>query len=312
MEGVMSEPRYFAHRAADAVERERRELAQQVADPLTRRRLERLGIAPGWRCLDVGAGAGSVARWLAAKVGPTGWVVATDINPRFLGDVHLPNLEVWRHDIEAEELETAHYDLVHCRAVLMHLAHPEQALLRMAMAVRPGGWLCLEETDWTSFGAADPAHPAAAAFTRRSRALIEYVHATGMVQVDFGRRLRRLIEHLGFVEVGHEGVTWIRRGGEPAARLRQLAGHLLRAAIIQAGVLTAEECKANDQLLTDPSFTFVDVTSFAAWGRRPGSPGAAAEGEHERSWSLTMGVSPHPPHRRDAHDESPHDRHHED
>lgn len=165
-------------------------------------------------------------------------------------------------------LEPAYYDLVHCRAVLMHLAQPEQALQRMAAAVRPGGRLCIEESDHASFGAADPTHPDAAAFTSRSRALIETLHTTGMVQVYFGRRVLSLIEQLGFVEVGHEGVTRIRRGGEPAARFRLMGGQLVRDTILRAGVLTAQEWQEDARLLADPSFTFVDVTSFAAWGRR--------------------------------------------
>lgn len=57
----MSDRHYFAREAPDALERERRELAQQLADPITTRRLTGLGITEGWRCLEVGAGAGSVA-----------------------------------------------------------------------------------------------------------------------------------------------------------------------------------------------------------------------------------------------------------
>ena len=108
--------RYFAKESPDAFERERLALLTQHADPITTRRLTDLGARPGWRCLDVGAGDGSVARWLAALVGPEGRVVATDLNPRFLAGHGLPNLEVRRHNILEDELEPAHYDLVHCRA----------------------------------------------------------------------------------------------------------------------------------------------------------------------------------------------------
>ena len=38
----------------------------------------------GARCLEVGAGSGSMALWMAARVGETGHVLATDINPRFV------------------------------------------------------------------------------------------------------------------------------------------------------------------------------------------------------------------------------------
>ena len=63
-----------------------------------------LGVGPGWRCLDVGDGDGSVARWLAGRVGPEGRVTATDLNPRFLGGHGQPNLEVRRHNILEDSL----------------------------------------------------------------------------------------------------------------------------------------------------------------------------------------------------------------
>jgi hypothetical protein len=69
---------------ADAFERERLGLLCQALDPLTQGRLDRLGVQPGWSCLEVGAGAGSVARALAARAGPGGRVVATDVDTRFL------------------------------------------------------------------------------------------------------------------------------------------------------------------------------------------------------------------------------------
>ena len=107
----MSENRYLAKDSPDAFERERLALLTQFADPITTRRLTDLGVGPGWRCLDVGAGDGSVARWLAGQVGPEGRVVATDLEPRFLVGHGLPNLEVRRHNILEDELETAHFDL---------------------------------------------------------------------------------------------------------------------------------------------------------------------------------------------------------
>src|ERR1700740_2592078 len=66
-------------------------------DPGTFRRLGMFGPLAGARCLEVGAGAGSVARWLAAQAGPSGQVIATDTNPRFLTDAEETGVEVRRH-----------------------------------------------------------------------------------------------------------------------------------------------------------------------------------------------------------------------
>ena len=86
-------------------------------------------------------------------------MVATDADPRFLGGTAAAGLEVRCHDILADPLEPGHYDLVHCRALLCHLADPRQAVRAMAAAVQPGGWLLIEDADYVSLVAADPAHP---------------------------------------------------------------------------------------------------------------------------------------------------------
>ncbi|HMB08474.1 MAG TPA: class I SAM-dependent methyltransferase [Isosphaeraceae bacterium] len=106
-------------------------MLRHLTDPITFRRLTHLGVGPGWRCLDVGAGDGTVARWLAGRVGLGGRVVATDINPRLLDGNGCPSLEIRRHDI----LEEGHYNLVHCRTLLMHLA----CSLRALVSTRPDG-----------------------------------------------------------------------------------------------------------------------------------------------------------------------------
>jgi SAM-dependent methyltransferase len=266
----MAENRYFAKDSPDAFERERLALLTEIADPIAARRLTDLGVGPGWRCLDVGAGDGSVARWLARRVGPEGRVVATDLNPRFLVGHGLPNLEVRRHDILEDELEAAHYDLVHCRCVLQHLPDPLQGLRRMVDAVRPGGWLFVEEIDLGSVGATDPRHPRAAEFDRTARPLWATRQATGPMDSTFGRRLPALVERFGIRELGHEGVTLIGRGGDPTARFGRMSEALLRGRFVAAGVLTEADFDERDRAYDDPSFWFTGLTFFGAWGRRPG------------------------------------------
>jgi SAM-dependent methyltransferase len=218
----------------------------------------------------VAAGDGSVARWLANRVGPDGRVVATDLNPRFLLGHGPPNLEVRRHNILKDDLEAAHYDLVHCRTLLMHLPDPLRALRRLVNAVRPGGWLLVEEADGSaSFGAVDPGHARAAGFDRTSRVLWATLKADGTMDMDFGRRLPALFEGLGVRDLGHEGVTLAARGHDPMARFMQMTSELLRERFVAAGVLTGADFDELDRALDDRSFWFVSFTLFGAWGRRP-------------------------------------------
>jgi SAM-dependent methyltransferase len=139
--------RGYVFDTAERLERERLETQSSVRDPFTRRSLDDVGVATGWRCLDIGAGTGSVAAWLHERVGSAGHVLATDLETRWLQPLEAPNLEIRRHDIVSEPLEASHYDLVHARLVLMHLPQRAAVLEKLVAASRPGGWLVLEDYD---------------------------------------------------------------------------------------------------------------------------------------------------------------------
>ena len=104
-----------------------------------------LGIGPGWHCLEVGAGSGSIARFMSERVGPTGRVVAIDINTDWIPASLAANVEVRRHDIGVDDLAKGAFDLVHERAVLTFVPEREAALTRMIAALKPGGCLLVEE-----------------------------------------------------------------------------------------------------------------------------------------------------------------------
>jgi 2-polyprenyl-3-methyl-5-hydroxy-6-metoxy-1,4-benzoquinol methylase len=117
--------------------RERLGLLETALNPGSIRHLETLGVDAGWRCLDVGAGSGSISEWLCRQVGARGHVLATDVDTRFLDELKYPNLEVLRHDITIEALPERVFDLVYARTVLTHLAGRDVALQRMAAALNP-------------------------------------------------------------------------------------------------------------------------------------------------------------------------------
>ncbi len=116
-------------------------------DASTFRHLDRLGVGPGWRCWEVGAGGRSVPDGLAERVGPGGLVLATDIDTSWLDGAGPPQLEVRRHDVGADPPPGTGFDVVHARLVLTHVPQRDEALAAMVRALRPGGWLLLEEAD---------------------------------------------------------------------------------------------------------------------------------------------------------------------
>jgi len=146
---------YVFDATRDQSELERLQAIEKVFDPATKCRMTSVGIAPGWRCLEVGPGAGSILHWLANTVGNAGWVTGVDINPRFLAQQSGSNWNVIEGDIRNVELGDTRFDLIHARYVLIHLADHKAALERMFAHLKPGGWIVLEEPD---FSAARPIH----------------------------------------------------------------------------------------------------------------------------------------------------------
>ena len=133
---------YYLNTAFD-LEAQRLKYLEEISDPGSRRLLACTGVDVGWSCLEVGAGAGSIAAWLADVVGSAGSVVATDIctaNLDWLGG----KVTVVAHDVAREPLPLAAFDLVHCRFVVEHLSDWSLAVNNIASAVKPGGWLVLE------------------------------------------------------------------------------------------------------------------------------------------------------------------------
>jgi SAM-dependent methyltransferase len=265
---------YLHANAAFDDELGRLRLLEARYDPHTFRRLGMFGPLAGARCLEVGAGAGSVARWLAAQVGPAGQVVATDTNPRFLADAEHAGVQARRHDILADPPEPGRYDLVHCRALLVHLADPLRAVRNMAAAARSGGWLLIEDADYVSLVAANPAHPRAARFDQIVRKLSAFFAASGAFDPFLGRCLPSLITAAGLAEAGSEAIACYRRGGSGEAELLRRSLERMNPMILSNGVAGPKELEAVSAATADPSFSFLDALSVAAWGRVPCSDAA--------------------------------------
>jgi SAM-dependent methyltransferase len=207
---------------------------------------------------------------LCTRVGPTGKIVATDIDTKFLQRLSIPNLEVRQHDITKDSLETGQYDLVFCRTLLMQLLEPEKALKRMADAIRPGGWLLIEEFDYGSILSADVMNPSAAVFSTTRRALIDFLLEKRIIDLVFGRRVRGLVEQLGFADIAQDGCTFMCRGGDPMANFDVISFRMAGKPMITTGLLRQEQHEQVQRLNSDPTFNYPGPTMFSVWGKKPG------------------------------------------
>ena len=214
-------------------ERRRLDLLAARLDPLTKRRIGRLDLAPDVHCLEVGGGRGSIARWLCQDVAPRGQVTATDLDTGFLSGLSLPNLTVLRHDVRADGFPERSSGLVHVRAVLMHIADRMAVLRRMASWLAPGGWLAAEEAGFGMWlGDYDPlwaAHPAA------------WHEAFPHGSLGQGRALLRQIRQLGLAGIGADAELDVVQPGTDLAEFYQLSMAALAEPMISAGLLTAGE-----------------------------------------------------------------------
>ena len=257
----------------NAWERQRQRLAGLEAwfDPGSIRHLSALGVTADWRCLEVGGGSGSIARWLAQRVALTGHVVATDLDTRFLAALEEPNLEVRQHDITRDPLPERAFDLAHARFVLEHLPDPDRAaaLRQMAAALAPGGWLLIEETDSVSWlPAPEVSAEAAALFTRWTHAFVTLCRSTG-VDPYAGRRGAGELRGLGLSEVDAEGRVYMVRGGTPPAEVWRLTAEQVRPRLIADGYLAEVEMAGALALFADPTFSWMESLVMATWGRKP-------------------------------------------
>jgi SAM-dependent methyltransferase len=228
--------------------------------------LDGLGVTAGWRCWEAGAGAATVAQWLAARVGATGHVLATDIDISRLTAGHQAVFEIRQHDLVTEPAPGSGFDLVHARLVLEHLPDPAAALTAMAQALRPGGWLLAESADPMLQPLACPdEHGTAQILANKVR------HAVWAVDprrghLRFGRTLPRLLRDADLT--GVTAAARIPLTGPDTARLQRTLVLRRRDQLLAAGLLTSAEI---DRHLADIANGGLDLAAFpvvSAWGRK--------------------------------------------
>ncbi len=249
-----------------ARERQRLLAVQEEFDPDTFRRLEQLGVGPGWACLEVGCGAGSVLGWLAARVGPAGKAVGLDLDPRFVAEPLATNVAIRGGDVATTDLEKGSFDLVHARFVFIHVGQREAALANVLRALKPGGWLLLEEPD---FGPAGPASENGI----ESRVVNTVYEATRQMYLAaggdpfLGRRLVGWLQAHGLQVERAEAKAALWQGGSQRARLRRQAVEQLWPRLLATGAVTEAELEEFQRGAEDSAVWAFDYTTVAVWGR---------------------------------------------
>jgi len=174
--------------------------------PLRHHYLERVGLLPGDRILEVGCGTGAVLARLAQETSPLPGLHGLDIDPVALDEArgNAPEARLTQGDAYHLPYAAGSFRLVVCHYLLLWLAQPLAALGEMRRVAQPGGWvLALAEPDYG--GRIDYPDPLAPLGEWQRQAL----RRQG-ADADLGRKLAGLFHVAGLqqVEAGVLGSQW--------------------------------------------------------------------------------------------------------
>lgn len=258
------EPAHTSYRSGvlskdSPTERARLNSIQSSVDVFSTGILAALGVRPSWDCLELGAGAGSIAYWLAERC-PDGRVVAADIDTRYLDADAAANLEIAEQDVTDPGYAPGPFDLVHARYLFSHLPARDEVLARAAGWLKPGGWLVLEEPYQL------PAETSPFPVVRRIMAAYRDKYAEHGADLTWARSIPSALAGAGLTEVDFTGRLAC-MGNLERDRWRPLIAQV-SPALIEEGSITQAELDEFTALLDDPAFIDVPQFTLAAWGRR--------------------------------------------
>jgi ubiquinone/menaquinone biosynthesis C-methylase UbiE len=256
---------------ASSYSRMHHEALSVLLDPVSTQRTLDLfgGDLTGRACLEVGAGGGGYAVWLADQVGATGHVTALDLKPELVPS-H-PNMTVLQHDLNEDPLPSGPYEFIHARLTLGHLPKREEILHDLVSVLAPGGAILVE--DWEASRVADmvmaaPDEQAAALYTRFQQTIGAEVYAKAGTDRTWARRIhaRMVTEGLVDIDTTMTGRTWA--GGSTGSRLQVSSLGQTYPRLMAAG-LTEDELNRVRGLLDDPRLVLASFLLYSTSGKRP-------------------------------------------
>lgn len=262
---------YIFDDAGDREEFERLRLIEAARDPETIKRLEATGVGRGWRCLEIGPGAGSILHWLADRAG-SARVTALDLNPRFAKA--WPDVTIVRGDVSGTDLPETLFDLIHARYVFLHVRDWRKALSRTAALLAPGGFLVVEDADWGySHGITGPT--AVVDSINRVGDAIRRMYAAMGLDYEVGRGLVKAFKDEGILLRGVEFNLHQESGGAPTATYMKASVRQIRDRLLATGAVSPADIDAYVRAAEAGTARTSYYATVAVTGRRPKSPPAA-------------------------------------
>jgi SAM-dependent methyltransferase len=247
------------------LERERIALIGSVFDEFSRRRIRDLGPLAGKRCLDVGAGPGTVTAWLANECGVHGEVIGLDRDITLLEEADFPGVIAWQADIESgppHTFPTSGFDLIHARLTICHLPGRERVLEQLVRWLNPGGWILISDVINTMQACA-----AGHALGNMTRAFDEALLQTLGSDLNYAKIYPAPLRDLGMVDIGMAADLPIIRSDQATGRFWQLTFEAMRAEILGTGIIDEAGFVTAISELTKAGSFAIGYALVSAWGR---------------------------------------------
>jgi 2-polyprenyl-3-methyl-5-hydroxy-6-metoxy-1,4-benzoquinol methylase len=255
---------YIFERNWDDREWERLRLIEQALDDQSIASLQATGIRREWDCLELGAGAGSIAQWMSNVVGDVGRVVAIDLKTDFLLHLSTPPCEVVQGDFLSASLE-GRFDLAHCRYVLVHNRQSQSMLEKLGSLLKPGGILVVEEPDFTSARLLnrDTDHS-------QQRVNNAICRMFDQMQLDpaFGLAVPHRVSHAGLEVREVDARMHFHHGGDTLARMMGHSTNALREKYIATGEADAVDIEKYIENSMNPTFWAMYYSTVTVVARR--------------------------------------------
>ncbi|MEU9095261.1 class I SAM-dependent methyltransferase [Streptomyces sp. NPDC087901] len=250
-------------RPEQAGEGERIDFGALAYDDFTMARLRAIGAGPGWRCLDVGAGTGTVSCRLLDEAGVES-VLAVDRDVRFLAERPVPGLDVLEADVTAPESVSGRFQLVHARFVLMHLPERDRLIRAWAELVAPDGVLVLSDAvDLTSDRT--PGTP----YTAAMRAMWQGLRTTIGTDVSWVPSYPQMLRGAGLTSVAAEIHVPPLLPGSALSRFWADTWERSRAAMVATGLVDDAAIDVAVRYLGSDECAALSAGMFTVWGRKP-------------------------------------------
>lgn len=248
----MSASKYVFTETQDAQELNRLQALEQIFDVASHHQLQSTGLTTNWTCLEVGAGAGSIAQWMTGIVGQNGKVVAVDLDTRFVSNLAADNLEVLAGDIRHLPIENQTFDLVHTRYVLIHIPDWHQVLSKLIALVKPGGWIVLEEPDFATARAIVGEQTDCQSVNKVNQAILR-MFADRDMDYSLGVKLPAILQTRGLEASSVEVDMHLSRGGSNMATMMSMSTMQLADKYIATGEVTPVDIERYGHFAADPN-----------------------------------------------------------